>query len=287
MVGPATDATAELVQLGEAEALGVEDDHHGGVGDVDADFDDGRGDEDLGFAGDETLHLGFFLFGFHFSMYFAHSHAREDGFEGFVAFFEVFEIAFLTFFDEGIDDVDLSALGNLLPNAGVEAGGLVIVFVKGLDGFAAGRKLVDDADVEVAVEGHGQRSRNGCGGHHEYVRRGGTFLPEFGALLDAETMLFVDDGQSETGELNAVFDQGVGADENVYLSGNEVGEQGLPLFAFNNSGEQLGTHAAAGKHLADGDKMLLGEDFGGGHQAGLKSIVYGNEHRHEGDEGFA
>ena len=119
------------------------------------------------------------------------------------------------------------------------------------------------------------------------MRRGGTFLPEFGALPDAETVLFVDDSQSETGELNAVFNQGVGADENVYLSGNEVGEQGLPLFAFNNSGEQLGTHAAAGEHLADGDKMLLSEDFGGGHQAGLKSVVYGNEHRHEGDEGFA
>ena len=45
--GAAADAAAELVELREAEALGVVDDHDGGVGDVDADFDDGGGDEDV------------------------------------------------------------------------------------------------------------------------------------------------------------------------------------------------------------------------------------------------
>ena len=47
----AADATTELVELGEAEAVGMFDDHGGGVGDVDADFDDGGGDEDV----DEVL----------------------------------------------------------------------------------------------------------------------------------------------------------------------------------------------------------------------------------------
>ena len=37
--GAAADASAELVELGQAEAFGVLDDHGGGVGDVDADFD--------------------------------------------------------------------------------------------------------------------------------------------------------------------------------------------------------------------------------------------------------
>jgi len=48
-LGRAADAAAKLVELGEAEALGVFDDHHGGVGDVDADFHDGCRHEDLGF----------------------------------------------------------------------------------------------------------------------------------------------------------------------------------------------------------------------------------------------
>jgi hypothetical protein len=38
------------VELGEAEALGVLDDDDGGVGHVDADLDDGGGDEHTRFA---------------------------------------------------------------------------------------------------------------------------------------------------------------------------------------------------------------------------------------------
>ena len=38
--GGAAHATAQLVELGEAELLGVEDDHEGRLGDVDADLDD-------------------------------------------------------------------------------------------------------------------------------------------------------------------------------------------------------------------------------------------------------
>ena len=57
----AADASAKLVELGEAEALGVLDDHDGGVGNVDANFDDGGGDEDLRFVLAEALHDFFFF----------------------------------------------------------------------------------------------------------------------------------------------------------------------------------------------------------------------------------
>jgi len=59
--GAATDAPAELVKLGEAEAVGVVDDHDGGVGDVDADLDDGGGDEDVDVAAMETGHGDLFV----------------------------------------------------------------------------------------------------------------------------------------------------------------------------------------------------------------------------------
>ena len=54
----APDAAAQLVQLGESEALGVLDHHDGGVRHVDADFDDGRGNQDPGLAARKTLHGG-------------------------------------------------------------------------------------------------------------------------------------------------------------------------------------------------------------------------------------
>ncbi len=50
LVGAAADAAAKLVQLREAEALGLLDHHDGRVGDVHADFDDGGGNEDLDFV---------------------------------------------------------------------------------------------------------------------------------------------------------------------------------------------------------------------------------------------
>jgi hypothetical protein len=52
----AADAAAELVELREAEAVGLFDDHGGGVGDIDADFDDGGGDEDVDEVLAESFH---------------------------------------------------------------------------------------------------------------------------------------------------------------------------------------------------------------------------------------
>ena len=52
----AADAPAQLVELRQSEALGVLDDHDRGVGDVDADLDDGGGDEHVDLAGAKLAH---------------------------------------------------------------------------------------------------------------------------------------------------------------------------------------------------------------------------------------
>ena len=49
-VRSAADPAAELVELGEAEPLGVLHEHDGRVRHVDADLDDGRRDEQVGLA---------------------------------------------------------------------------------------------------------------------------------------------------------------------------------------------------------------------------------------------
>ena len=50
----APDAAAQLVQLEQPEPVGVLDDHHRRVRDVDADLDHGRGDEHVELAGAEA-----------------------------------------------------------------------------------------------------------------------------------------------------------------------------------------------------------------------------------------
>jgi hypothetical protein len=75
--GAATDAATELMHLGEAEAFGVFDDHDGGVGNVDADFDDGGGDEDVEFAAFEAGHGDLFVVGGHAAVEKAEAEAGE------------------------------------------------------------------------------------------------------------------------------------------------------------------------------------------------------------------
>ena len=52
----APDAAAQLVQLGQPEAIGVLDHDDRGVGDVDADLDHGRGHQHVGHPARESLH---------------------------------------------------------------------------------------------------------------------------------------------------------------------------------------------------------------------------------------
>ena len=85
----------------------------------------------------------------------------------------------------------------------------------GFDRFSARGHFVDHAHIKVAVDRHGQRSRYRCGRHDQYVRRTYVFLPEFRALSYAEAVLFIDHYQSEVVEFHLVFEQGVGADEDM------------------------------------------------------------------------
>ena len=57
------DPAAQLVQLGDAEPVGVEHDHHGGVGHVDADLDHRGRDQHVELAGGEVAHHGVLLVG--------------------------------------------------------------------------------------------------------------------------------------------------------------------------------------------------------------------------------
>ena len=57
----ATDPTAELVKLSEAIVFGVLDDDHVGIGNVNTDFNDSGGDQNVGTAGGEIGHDLIFL----------------------------------------------------------------------------------------------------------------------------------------------------------------------------------------------------------------------------------
>ena len=160
----------------------------------------------------------------------------------------------------------------------------------GDDGRAAGRQLVEDADVEIAIEREREGARNGRGGHDQHVGlRLVRLLHQLEALQNAEAVLLVDDDEAEPIELDFFFDQGVGADDQLRLAAVDEAAIGALAVFVERAGEQNDAVAAGGalEQLARGEKMLRGKDLGGRHQRGLVAVFDGDEHGLQGDDGFA
>ena len=159
-----------------------------------------------------------------------------------------------------------------------------------LDGRAAGRKLVEDGDVEVAVERERERARDGRGGEDQNVRSVavcGGFVHEALALKDAEAVLLVNGDEAEARELDLVFDEGVGADDELGFAGADAFERGLLFGELEAADEQLDFVAAGSEDAPRGKKMLHGENFRGRHQRGLSAVFDGDDGGLQSDDGFA
>ena len=285
----AADASPELVELGEAEALGAFDHHDGGVGDIDADFDDGGGDQDVELAIAEGVHDG----GLGFVLEAAVEEADALGEPGEDIGAEAGEFGFgganlqgVGFFDEGEDDEYLAAGGDLLADEGEGPGALLGGDESGLDGAATGGHFGDATDVEVAVDGEGEGAGDGGGGHDEDVGID-AHAAHAGALVDAETVLLIDDDEAEAGELGFVGDEGLGADDDVDFAGGDA-LPGFAAFGFGEgAGDEFDGDILISKDFVEGGQVLLGQELGGSHDGGLESGADAGEKGAGGDDGLA
>src|SRR5690606_13340175 len=103
----------------------------------------------------------------------------------------------------------LSSFGYFLSHEAEDPQSLVFGEMYGFNGFASCRQLIDDRNVEVAIQGHGQSPWYRCSGHDQHVRRNAVFAPELGTLFYAEAMLFVDDDEAYIFEFDLIFNEGV------------------------------------------------------------------------------
>ena len=181
------------MELREAEALGVLDDHHRRVRHVDANFDDGRGDQQVDLTGDERGHhrsfsLGFILpqqrhaeLGEHFEReMFGHRRRRA-------------QVDLFAVLDQRIDDIRLTPVFQFRTNSHFVATrtGRTVVFT----GFRPSGPLANLRRRRSRAVVERQRARDRRGRHHEHV--GIALLTQRRSLHDAEAMLLVDDHQSE------------------------------------------------------------------------------------------
>ncbi len=214
-VGPMRSAAhpaAELVELGQAEALRVLDQHHGRVRDVDPDLDHGRGHQDVHLAVGHALHRCLADGRWLLAVDQAHPDLRKRRGQALGLRLGRRRGQGVALGDERHDDEDLAAGLDLVGEEGLDLGQGRAVADLGPDGLPSRRRHAQGADRQVAVHGQGQRPGDGRGGQGQHVRLQVTGLGlQGGSLGHAESMLLVHDRQPEPLEGHAFADHGMGA----------------------------------------------------------------------------
>ena len=148
---------------------------------------------------------------------------------------------------------------------------------------AGGAEISETARSPYTVkrERPGNRGR----GHVEHVRA--SPLGERGALLDAEAVLLVDDGDGQVGELDLALDQRVRADRDAHVAGRDELVGGAALACGEARGEERDTDAELRAQPLDREEMLLGERLRRRHQGALAPCLDRAQQRVEGDGGLA
>ena len=171
LVRAASDAAAQLVQLREAHALGVLDDHERRVRHVDADFDDGGRDQQPDLAVLERAHAALLLLRRHAAVHEADAHLRQRLGQRGRGFLGGLVTQLFGFFDERAHPVRLPSLRALLVDALDDLVAARLRQHHGLHRRAARRQLVDHGDVEIGVRGHRQRARDRRRRHDQLMRQ--------------------------------------------------------------------------------------------------------------------
>lgn len=283
----ASDASTHLVQAGQAEAIGIDDDQAVSFGHVDADLDHRGRDQDIAGAGSEVVEGGllgrFAQAAVDQGQAFAQGRAQVAGqADGVMAI----AIAFLA---EGADHEGAAAIaGTDVADQGVHAGpGLDTGGHRSATRWPAG----DAADRQVAEDRERQGAGNRRGGQGEEVRTEGLIgsapISQAGTLVDTEAVLLVDDHQATAAGAQILVEEGVGADQQVAGAVGEGGGEGGPLGRRGPAGEEVAADTAAGQPGREGALVLAGEEGRGGEQEHLAAIGDDRQGGEEGDGGLA
>ena len=276
-VRAASHAPAQLMELRQAEALGVLDDHHRGVGHVHAYFNYGRGDQHLRFAAAEALDHRFLLLTLQAAVEQPGAQLRKHGFREALVFRHRGLQFRLRFFNHRIDHVRLPAFFHFAAQELPHAGQAVFGGDARLDRPASRRQLIDYGLVQVAIERERERARDGRGRHHQNVRLG-AFLDQPFALQDAEAVLLVHNHQAQVAELRGLFNQRVRAHHELRGAGAQALER-LALFrGLHPADQQPNVVAGAREQPPRRQVMLHGKDFRGRHQRHLAAVFH-HDHR--------
>ncbi len=190
----------------------------------------------------------------------------------------------LALLDERADPVGLRAVAAAFAHARDHLFAALFRNQLGHHRRAARRHLVDHRHVEVGEVAHGERARDRRGAHHELVRLAAALRGERQALLDAEAVLLVHDGEPELRERDPFLEERVGADGELRLRARDGVERRLLLARLEAAREPRDLHAERFQPMGELEVVLLGEDLRGRHEGRLPAVLdrlQRGERRHE------
>jgi hypothetical protein len=157
---------------------------------------------------------------------------------------------------------------------------------KVLIGMTLDRRGGDDGEIAQARHGHVERARDRRGREGQDVDLAAQIL-ELLLVAHPETVLLVDDRQSQILEFQVGLQQLVGPDQDVDRAVGQTFEHLLLLLRRAEPRQALDLDRPVGEAVGEVLEMLLGEQ-GGRHQHGdLPSALHGHEGRPHGDLGLA
>ena len=248
-----TDPTPELVEVGEAKAIGAVDDDGVGVGDIEATFDDRGGDQNICLATDKGLHDFFEFVLVHLSVSDDQSGLWAEKSDAVANFFDGL--------DAIMKKVDLALAGEFAVD-GVADDAFIVGADERFGRDPIGGRGFDGAHVFRAHQGEIEGSGNGGSGEGEEIDELKHLFKPF-LMQDSEALFFVDDHEAEVFKVDIFGNQSVGADDDIDVAGFQSFD-GFSLFGGGaEAGESFDSDGVIAEAFAKVLVVLLGEDSGG------------------------
>ena len=264
------------MELRQAEAVGLLDDHDRRVRDVDADLDHGRRDEHVELAGFELSHQLAPLGRPEPSV------EQADAVPLQLALLQAFGLtlggprdARLGLLDQRADHVRLATVVEVLPQPLVRVARAVLRHPGRLHGLAVRGRLRDLAHREVSVDGEREGAGNRRRGHVQDVW--GAVSRDRATLLHPETVLLVDHGDGHFAQIDALLDERVRPDEDLRRR----------RVVLHRARQQRDPDAELSARILEREEVLLGEGLGRRHQRALLARLDRPEKRVERNDGLA
>ena len=273
------------MQLGKPETLGMLDDHHRRVRHVDADLDHRRRHQEARLAVGKGGHRPVLVGRFHASVD-QRDAAGKVRRQRLVPLLDGGEIGGLRLLDHRADPIDLGASRQGPADRRHDIVEALECHGPGIDRVSSRRLLGEPRDIEVAIGGHHQSTRDRGGAHQQRI--GVLSLGvEAETLLDAKTVLLVDHDECKIAKLDIRLQQGVRTDDHRGQTRGEARQHRGARPAFFAAGQKADLDMGRGGMALQGRVMLAGEDFRWRHQGRLAAAFDRGQHRQQSDDGLA